>query len=137
MNNTIKSILNLIHNDNPEELQRVKDSIEKMNTKERENPITEAVFEVDDKLHRVPFEQLKSFLHGDLDNVSDEPTKQVTPRKGNRIPTPSPEAYDLAKKREEGSEYMNTEPYYWDLPENQYKHMSEDAIRDRVLNKKR
>jgi hypothetical protein len=137
MNKTIRDILNTINQANPEELSKVYGTIQKMNDDEPNNPVVDSVFEVDGKMHRVPFEQLRKFLSNSED-VSDEPAKPANiypTMKGTRIPALDPEVHNIQKPLEDMPD-EDGYPYYWDDPANQYKHMSDDAVRDRVLRKK-
>jgi hypothetical protein len=95
-------------------------------------PIAEgdATFEVDGKLHRIPFDKLREALQGKAGDSSVPPSQSFRGRIpkdiGNVVENnPSPE-FKPDSNYEDG--------YYWDKNYN-YEYMHPEAIKDRVLTK--
>lgn len=83
-----------------------------------------ANFELDDKIYKAPFHQLREVLHGPK---SIDETKVVSNKFRNRIPEYMKE-YDVS----DSDEY--DQDYYWDKNYN-YEYMHPDAEKQRVLGK--
>lgn len=103
---------------------------------EKGNPIAEgdATFEIDNKLHRVPFEKLREALQ----KSNPVSTMPDTESFRGRIPkgiaqsikiNPSMDSVNTGTK-----DHDNDDSYYWDKNYN-YEYMHPEAVKDRVLGK--
>lgn len=126
--NSIQKILDTIKKADSEELDRVHADIVERNQKSSPDEKIESVdFEVDDKIHKVPFRALREYLQtGKATSSPQEVFRGHTPRsveEGTHMPAPSPDNQNDS----DGS-------YYWDKNYN-YEYMHPDAEKQRVLGK--
>ena len=134
--NSLQRILDTIKKADSEELDRVHADIVQMNQKASpDERIVSTDFEVDGKLHRVPFRTLREYLQTGKatsnSQPSQEPFRGRIPRSVGDAGKPAPSLVSMSD-----SEGSHDSGYYWDNNYN-YEYMHPDAEKQRVLGKVR
>ena len=131
--NSIQKILDTIRKADSEELDRVHaDIVERNQNSSPDEKIISTDFEVDGKIHRVPFRTLREYLQTGKVTSSDQPSQEAF---RGRIPKSisSAERKDAIQSNSEDS---HDGGYYWDKNYN-YEYMHPDAEKQRILGKVR
>ena len=122
--NSLQKLLDKINEADPEELNKVHSFFVDRNLEN--DPNMEALFEVDDKLHKVPFSYLRQYLQ--TGKVPED--AQLKSSASASKPSRTPSVIDLKKKED----LPPQDGYYWDTNYN-YEYMNPQAKKDQVLGK--
>lgn len=128
--NSIQRILDTIKKADSEELDRVHADIVGRNQKASPDEKIESVdFELDDKIHKVPFRALREYLQtGKATSTPQEAFR-------GRIPRSVGDIVDSERTSQRDSDGSSPDSgYYWDKNYN-YEYMHPDAEKQRVLGK--
>ena len=126
--NSLQRILDTIKKADSEELDRVHADIVEMNQEASpDERIVSTDFEVDGKIHRVPFRTLREYLQTGKATSDSQPPQEVF---RGRIPRSVGDAGKPAPRPDN----QNDSGYYWDKNYN-YEYMHPDAEKQRVLGK--
>ena len=125
---SLQKILDTIKKADPEELDRVHADIVEMNQKSSpEKRIVSTDFEVDGKIHKVPFKTLREYLQtGKATNLPDEVFRGRIPRS---VGDAGKSAYSEPMNQND-----NDGSYYWDSNYN-YEYMNPESKLKNVLGK--
>lgn len=127
---SLQKILDTIKKADSGELDRVHaDVLEKNQNASPEEKIASIDFEVDDKLHKVPFRTLREYLQTGKATPSESQLPEMRRRFLNRIPMQVGSDSDLKEKPR-----SSDDGYYWDTNTN-YEYMNPEASKDKVLGK--
>lgn len=128
----LQKIFDIINKADPEELHKVHADIVERNQKvSPEHRIVSTNFEVDGKLHRVPFKTLREYLQTGKVTPSESQPPEMRKRFMNRIPMQIVD--EPASKQDTSS---SNDGYYWDNNYN-YEYMNPESEKQRVLGKVR
>jgi hypothetical protein len=134
--NSLQRILDTIKKADSEELDRVHADIVERNQKASpDERIVSTDFEVDGKIHKVPFRALREYLQTGKATGDSQPAQEVF---RGRIPRSVGDIVDSERTSQRDSEGRkqndNDGSYYWDKNYN-YEYMNPEAEKQRVLGK--
>ena len=136
MKDSIRNILQTIQQEDPEHLQEVHAKMDELNRLNPQDAPHDPVFEIDDKMHKIPFQQLRQYLMGSPQAAAGSVVRESEVANArNRMKAAAPqEVYDYSKQNSPERSGSGDGGYYWDTNTN-YEYMNPEAQKEKVLGK--
>lgn len=119
-----RRVVDTIGKEDPESISKAYEELRQI------DPNGEAAFSVDGKEERIPFQVLRSYLKDNNPSLKGQRDLEAVAR-GAKQATSEAFNYDKESMQDE------QDGYYWDDPNRGYEHMNPEAVKDRVLRKRK
>ena len=123
-----RDVVDTIGKEDPESIKQAYEDLSKI------DPKGTAVFSVDNKEERIPFQVLRSYLKDNNPSLKGQRSvsDMSSAMRGAAIGSSEAYSYDKDSMQDESED-----GYYWDDPNRGYEHMNPEAVKAKVLSKRK